>query len=339
MTRLTDKNVVDSSTTTRTGRTMARPAWLSAAVWPFETTAVRVGDCDLAVTDVGRGPILFFVHTGLWSFVWRDLLTRLSGEYRCVCFDSPGTGLSSRVPVSRITLDAAARAAAGVIHALDLREFTLVVHDLGGIAGIAGASEMPERVCGLAAINAFAWPPEGFLFRSALAFFGGAPVRELDALTGLVPRITATAFGVGRHLDREARRAFLAGVDSAAIRAFHTYLHDARRCHDLYEQTGRALAGPFRRLPALTIFGERNDPFGFQARWKTMYPDAEQFVIPKGNHFPMCDDPQFVAQAISSWHRQQVIPSLSVGNDVRLRSIFPADLAVLNSDSGKEQLT
>jgi len=304
---LKETSVVDSPRSAHGLGTLIRPAWLPAEDWPFETRMLRVGDCDLAVTDVGRGPVLFFVHTGLWSFVWRDVLNRLSREYRCVCFDGPGTGLSSRMPASKITLDAAARAAASVIRALDLREFTLVVHDLGGLAGIAGASETPERVRGLAAINTFAWPPAGML-SAALAFFGSTPVREVDALTRLVPRITATTFGIGRDLDGNSRRAFLAGVDAAAIRAFHAYLREARHCHELYEQLGRALAGPFRRLPLLTIFGERNDPFCFQARWKELFPDVQQVVIPRGNHFPMCDDPQFVAQTISAWHRQQFLP-------------------------------
>ena len=307
MNTLTETIVADSSRPARVFGAIARPEWLPAAAWPFETVTIRSGDCDLAVTDAGRGPVLLFVHTGLWSFVWRDVLLRLSQEFRCICFDAPGTGLSSRVPVKKIRLGAAARAVTDVIRSLDLRTFTLVVHDLGGLTGLAGSAGMPERVRGLAAINTFAWPPAGVLFRGALALFGSAPVRELDALTVLVPRITATAFGVGRHLDRESRRAFLRGIDAAAIRAFHSYLRDARRCHEVYAQIGRALAGPFRRLPVLTIFGERNDPFGFQARWKALFPDAQQFVIPRGNHFPMCDDPEFVARTIGSWYHERVV--------------------------------
>ncbi|HLJ10091.1 MAG TPA: alpha/beta fold hydrolase [Planctomycetaceae bacterium] len=287
---------------------MRRPEWLSQSAWPFESAVLRVGECDVAVTDVGRGPVLLFVHTGLWSFVWRDLLARLSQEFRCVSFDAPGTGLSTRLPTSKISLETAAGAVAAVIRALDLSTFTLVAHDLRGLAGLAGASEMPERVHGLAAINTFAWPPWGAVFRAALGFFGSAPVRELDAITGLVPRITATGFGIGRHLDREARRAFLAAVDPAARRAFHAYLRDARRCHELYERIARALDGPFQGLPVLTVFGERNDSFGFQARWKAMFPRVEQFVIPRGNHFPMCDDPEFVAATIRSWHHERVRP-------------------------------
>src|SRR5262245_47271271 len=121
MNTLTESIVADSSQPARVFGGLARPEWLPAAAWPFATVTVRSGDCDLAVTDAGLGPVLLFVHTGLWSFVWRDVLLRLSQEFRCVCFDAPGTGLSSRMPVRKISLSAAARAVADVIRSLDLQ--------------------------------------------------------------------------------------------------------------------------------------------------------------------------------------------------------------------------
>jgi pimeloyl-ACP methyl ester carboxylesterase len=139
-----------------------------------------------------------------------------------------------------------------------------------------------------------------------LALMGSSPVREVDALTGLLARISASSFGVGRHLDEESRRAFRAGVGPDGLRAFHLYMRDARGCESLYSDAMAALGGPFKTLPLLTIFGERNDPLGFQPRWKQMFPEVRQVVIPKGNHFPMCDDPDVVADTIRSWHRECV---------------------------------
>ena len=55
---------------------------------------------------------------------------------------------------------------------------------------------------------------------------------------------------------------------------------------------------------SLTVFGERNDPLRFQPKWKALFPHARQVVIPGGNHFPMCDDPDVVADSIRSWHRE-----------------------------------
>src|SRR5262249_8510428 len=161
----------------------------------------------IAVTDVGSGPVLLFVHTGLWSFIWRDVLLRLSREFRCVCFDAPGTGRSDRLPTREISLERASRALTAIIEILDLSDITLVVHDLGGPSGIAGAARFPDRVRAICAVNAFAWKPTGKAFRGMLALLGSAPFRELSAWTGFLMRITSSAFGVGQHMDKASRNA------------------------------------------------------------------------------------------------------------------------------------
>jgi pimeloyl-ACP methyl ester carboxylesterase len=136
---------------------LRRPPWLREEVWPFTTAALRVDGSNLAVTDVGQGPVLLFVHTGFWSFIWRDVILRLSHDFRCVCFDAPGTGQSERPPAASISLEKASRALTAVIQALDLDEITLVFHDLGGLSGLSGAARVPGRIRGLCAVNAFAW--------------------------------------------------------------------------------------------------------------------------------------------------------------------------------------
>lgn len=287
-----------------------RPAWLPENVWPFQTLALETEDGRIAFTDAGNGPVLLFVHTGFWSFIWRDVMLRLAPHYRCICFDAPGTGQSDRLPVDRINLERAARALTTIIRTLDLTDITLVFHDLGGPSGIAGAARVPDRIRGLCAVNTFAWEPKGALFRGMLRLMGSAPIRELNAFTGILPRITSRAFGVGRRMDEASRKAFLAGIGRQGIRSFHAYMHDALRCEALYDQLDEAFRGPFRGLPLLTIFGERNDPLGFQPRWKQLYSDARQVVVAGGNHFPMCDDPDLVARSIGELYHGRVAPAL-----------------------------
>jgi pimeloyl-ACP methyl ester carboxylesterase len=101
-------------------------------------------------------------------------------------------------------------------------------------------------------------------------------------------------------MDESGRKTFYAGVGRQGVWAFHGYLRSARKSDAIYEQLDQALSGPFDRLALLTIFGERNDPLGFQPRWKQLFPDARQVVVSKGNHFPMCDDPDLVAASIVS---------------------------------------
>lgn len=283
-----------------------RPEWLPEAVWPFRTFGLETDSATtIAVTDVGRGPVLLFVHTGFWSLLWRDVIVRLSGEFRCVCLDAPGTGLSTRVSPRAITLQNSAQVVAAVIKALDLRDLTLVIHDLGGPAGLAAVARTPERVSAIAALNTFGWRPTGAFFRGMLTLMGSGLVREFDTLTQFLPRVTASTLGVARRMDPSTRTAFRAGIGRSGLRSFHYYLRDAVHADPVYEEIGHALVGPLRDLPLLTIFGERNDPLGFQPIWKRLFPDAMQVVVPKGNHFPMCDDPDLVALSIRSWHRER----------------------------------
>jgi pimeloyl-ACP methyl ester carboxylesterase len=293
---------------TRTDRSaalqrLALPVWLPPDLWPFDTFALSVDGARIAVSATGRGPVLLF-YTGIGSFIWRDVMLELSSTFHCVTLDPPGIGLSAPVSSYPISLERSARAVDAVIQALELGGMTLVVHDTGGPPAFAAAARRRDLVNGLVGVNTFGWRPSGAAFRGMLALMGSRAMRRIDLTTGVLPRITSTAFGVGRHLDARSREAYRLGI-ARGVGAFHEYLRDARDS-PIYAELDQAFAGPLGELPLLTIFGERNDPLGFQPQWKTLFPSARQIVIPKGNHFPMCDDPRGVAKAIGEWHREHV---------------------------------
>jgi pimeloyl-ACP methyl ester carboxylesterase len=283
----------------KTLATLDRPSWLPPSAWPWQTYTLRHDGGSIAVTDTGHGPTLLFVHVGSWSFVWRDVLLRLQNDFRCVTVDAPGCGLSDRLPAP--TLAQAGGAVIAVIDALQLRDVTLVAHDLGGPAGFLAAGRRADRIAGLAAVNCFAWTPTGPAFRGMLALMGSAPVREVDVATNILARITSTSFGVGRHWGRADRAVFRRGIDAPARRAWHAYFRDARGARALYSEVDAALRGSLADRPLLTIFGQYNDPLRFQPRWRALFPTAHQLKVRRGNHFPMCDDPDLVASALRSF--------------------------------------
>ncbi len=284
-----------------------RPSWLSTVVWPFPINTLFVDGPDglrrVAYTEVGSGPVLLFSHAGQWSFLWRDVIAELSGGFRCIAFDSLGSGLSDRVPAEEQRLDTVRDVIGALIDDLDLRDVTLVMHDLGGVTALAAASTRMDRIAAIAAVNTFGWRPSGLMFRSMLWMIGGAPMRELDAFTGFLPKSTGTRFGVGRHLDRSSRRAFLRGMrDRPTRRTMHRLFQDARRNNTIYDQA----AATMRRIgtrPALTVFGSLGDYLRFQKRWRQLVPNIEQRRVPRGIHFPMCDNPTLVARHLREWHK------------------------------------
>jgi len=284
-------------------RSLSRPSWLPADIWPFDTYALSVEKSLIAVTDSGSGPVLLF-YTGIGSFVWRDVIVRLSSAFRCVTLDPPGIGLSGPVARGHATLERSAHTVEAVIDALDLDGITLVAHDTGGPAALAAAAREPGRFRGLVGVNTFGWRPSGAAFRTMLSLMGSSAMRRVSMTTGALARVTASAFGAGRHLDERSRRAYRIGFHRA-MGAFHDYLHDARDSR-VYSEVTNALAGPLAKLPLMTIFGEKNDPLGFQPQWKALFPGARQVVVRNGNHFPMCDDPELVAAEIRAWHHDRV---------------------------------
>jgi pimeloyl-ACP methyl ester carboxylesterase len=283
----------------KTLATLDRPSWLPSSAWPWQTYTLSQDQGRIAVTDMGHGPTLLFVHVGSWSFIWRDVLLRLQNDFRCVTVDAPGCGLSDRLATP--TLAQAGDAVIAVIDALQLRDVTLVAHDLGGPAGFLAAARSADRIAALTAVNCFAWTPTGPAFRGMLAAMGSAPVRELDAATGVLSRVTSMRFGVGRHWSRGDRAVFRAGIDGPARRAWHAYFRDARGAKAVYAEVDAALRGTLANRPLLTIFGQFNDPLRFQPRWKALFPEARQLKVRRGNHFPMCDDPDLVAAALKDF--------------------------------------
>ena len=268
------------------------PPWLDHDRWPFPLRQVD----GVAYTDIGDGPTLLLVHVGMWSFIWRDLLHELRGEFRCVVVEAPASGFSSGS--GPVAIADAADAVTTIVESLDLRDVTLVFHDLGGTATLDAAADWPHRVRALVAVNTFGWRPSDRAFRSMLAVMGSRTMQGIDVVTGWLPRLTSTRFGVGRHLDRGDRRAFRRAMRARGRASFHRYMRSVRR-HD-YDRVDRAVLAMADR-PLLTVFGENNDPLGFQPQWADRFVDIEQLEVADGNHFPMCDDPVGVAAAITSW--------------------------------------
>ncbi len=237
---------------------LAVPAWLPREVWPFETTQLDVDGAAIAIADVGTGPVLLF-YTGIGSFVWRDVMLRLSADFRCVVLDPPGIGLSAPVPRTATTLAHSARAVTAVIQALDLQNLTLVVHDTGCPPALAAAARTPDRIRGIVGVNTFGWKPAGPAFRGMLALMGSPVMRRIDIATGLLARVTSTSFGVGRRLDDASRLAYRAGL-ARTMGAFHDYLGEARFSDEIYDEVTRALTGP---LITVVRVGFGGFPLGF----------------------------------------------------------------------------
>src|SRR5437764_2145304 len=115
--------------------------------------------------DEGRGdPVVMLHGNPTWSFYFRDLIRDLRSDYRVIAPDHVGMGLSDKPDDSRYeyTLRRRVDDLETLLERTGVGDrVTLVLHDWGGMIGMAWASRHPERVRRLVVLNtaAFRLPP------------------------------------------------------------------------------------------------------------------------------------------------------------------------------------
>ena len=288
--------------------TAGRPDWLPWSVFPLQS---HYGDIDgkrIHYIDEGSGPALLFVSAGQWSFMFRDVIVRLRGRFRCLTLDFPGSGLSHDAPGHDQSVAANARVLESFIDALDLQDITMVVHDVGGPLGLSIVAKHAERFRGLVLSNTFGWPLAGYpAVRRMLRVITSPPFVAVNTLTNVLARLTATSYGVGRKMSRADRRAFLGPWRSrGSRRATLQALAGVLRIDPLMADVERSLPTTLGGLPVLTVFGTRNDPYGWQDRFEQIFPGATAVRIADGRHFPFNDDPDGYSAAICDWWTARV---------------------------------
>ena len=78
-------------------------------------------------------------------------------------------------------------------------------------------------------------------------------------------------------------------------------LAGALRTDPLLAEVEWSLQSILAGLPVLTLFGRKNDPYGWQERFARIFPHATAAGIDDGHHFPFNDDPDGYAASICAW--------------------------------------
>jgi haloalkane dehalogenase len=250
--------------------------------------------------------------------MFRDVIVRLRGQFRCLALDFPGCGLSPDAPGHDHSVRANADVLDGFIDALDLQDITMAVHDVGGPLGFLAAARRPQRFRALVISNTFGWPLAGYpAVRRMLTIIASPPFGAMNSLTNVVARFTASRYGVGRRMGKTDRRAFLGPWRSpGGRRATQQILAGVLRTDPLMAQVEWSLRTRLTDLPVLTLFGRKNDPYGWQNRFQQIFPHATAAGIDDGHHFPFNDDPDSYAAAISAWWSRKV--ATTAGNSANL---------------------
>lgn len=252
--------------------------------------------------DEGSGDPVVMVHGNpTWSFYYRNLVRSLSGQgYRTIAPDHIGCGLSDKPgdDAYEYTLERRVDDLDALLESLGVREnVTLVVHDWGGMIGMAWAVRHPERLKRIVLLNTAAFHlPKSKAFPMALRLardtgVGAMLVNRFNAFSRTAARVCVTdpmpgavAWGYKAPYERvDSRLATLRFVQDIPLRP-------ADRAFALVSEVEQKLP-TLAHLPILICWGGRDFVFDrhFLARWREIYPAARVVEFPEAGHYVLED--------------------------------------------------
>lgn len=252
--------------------------------------------------DEGSGPPVVMVHGNpSWCFYYRDLVAALKDSHRCIVPDHIGMGMSDKPDDSQYeyTLKNRVDDLEALLDHLGVAEnITLVVHDWGGMIGMAYASRYPERISRLVILNTSAFHlPKTKSFPWALWLcrntrLGEFLVRGFNAFSGAASRV-----GCKRNpMPRELRKAYTSPYNSwknriATVRFVQDIpLRPGDRGYDIVTEVQEGLER-FTGVPMLICWGLKDFVFSrhFLEEWVRRFPDAEVHRFEDCGHYILED--------------------------------------------------
>lgn len=264
--------------------------------------------------DEGSGEPVVMVHGNpTWSFYFRGLVEALSPEYRTIVPDHIGCGRSDKPgdDAYDYTLKSRVDDLEALLDHLGVdRGITLVLHDWGGMIGMAFAARHPERIARLVVLNTAGFPlPASKPFPWPLRVcrdtpIGAALVRGGNAFCRIAARVCATR----RPLSREARAAYLAPYDSWANRiAVLRFVEDiplrpTDRSYPIVREVADRLQA-FADVPMLIGWGLKDFVFDrhFLDEWVRRFPRAEVHRFDDSGHYILEDQAEALGASIRTF--------------------------------------
>jgi acyl-CoA synthetase (AMP-forming)/AMP-acid ligase II/pimeloyl-ACP methyl ester carboxylesterase len=281
----------------------------------FERDGLRMHYLDEGPRD--GEPVVMMHGNPTWSFYYRRLILALRQNFRCLAADHIGMGLSDKPLDSQYRYTLAQRVAdleAWLNETTDDRPITLVVHDWGGMIGLAYATRHPERISRLVVLNTAAFPlPAGkrlpWQLRACRApGIGSLLVRGLNLFCRGAARFCAR-----RPLPNEVRRGYLWPYDSwsnrrAVLRFIEDIpLTDADAAMRVVKETAAGLSRLADR-PMLIGWGMHDFVFdrSFLDEWIERFPGAQVHRFHDAGHYVLEDAGETLIPIIEQFVRPNI---------------------------------
>jgi haloalkane dehalogenase len=294
----------------------ARPVDLRAFrhLYPFRPHYTQLDGGRCHYVDEGTGPPVLMLHGNpTWSFYYRRLILNLSRDHRAVAPDHLGCGLSDKPGAHEYPFRLADRVSdLGTLAArIGLGEdLSLVLHDWGGMIGLAWALENPSRLRRLVITNTSGFfPPGGRTIPLRLRLLRNLRPIGAPAILGLNLFARAALWlAATRPLAPPVRRGLLAPYNRPRHRLAHLRfvqdipLRPGDPSYDQVDWVSRHLHR-LENVPTLILWGGRDFVFDrtYFDEWRRRLPTAEVHYFPDAGHYLLEDEPEACVRLIRSF--------------------------------------
>jgi haloalkane dehalogenase len=272
------------------------------SLYPFESRWFDGRRGRMHYIDEGHGtPIIFFHGNPTWSFLYRNIITRLRGEFRCIAVDYLGFGLSEHPGDFGYTVEEHAAAVGELLDHLDLDGFITMWQDWGGPISMAIATERHASVRGVVLGNTWFWPSDGWRLKLFSIVMSSWPMQYLVLHRNLFVEFLSFAVSE-KPTDAVMRHYRDVQPSPTSRRGIAEFPKQIRAARPLLERLARDVPGRLGSKPALFVWGMKDPAFALAAvlsQLQDAFPDNVLIRLPQANHFIQEDAPDAIAEAIS----------------------------------------
>ncbi len=286
-------------------------------LYPFTSHYLDLNGLRYHYIDEGEGDPIVMVHGNpTWSFYYRELIKALSGHYRSIVPDHIGCGLSDKPEVTDYDYRLLSRID-DLDNLLDMltidEKITLILHDWGGIIGMAYALRHPAKIRRLVVMNttAFLPPPTKRIPMRLSIIRSSGPLAALAVLGFNLFAVGALFMASEKGLSPEVKKGLTAPYNCWKNRiATLKFVQDIPLAekdpsYRLVKQVDDQLQ-TLSKLPMLICWGEHDFVFDldYLDEWQRRFPKAEIHRFPEAGHYVLEDVPEKIIPLTRDFLRQ-----------------------------------
>lgn len=140
------------------------PEWILRRL-PYNHYNINVNGKNMHIMEKGKGKPIVLVHGNpMWGYLYKKVLDQInSSEVRLIVPDLIGFGFSDKIEINEHSLEAHTEWMASFFKTIKEESIGLVIHDWGGMIGVAGAMRAGKKIDGLVIMNtSVTAPKDGF---------------------------------------------------------------------------------------------------------------------------------------------------------------------------------